>query len=133
MPQTRPHPSILDLDYLDRQTFGDHQLARDLLVLFDGQCARLVPLMTGECPRGERAEAAHALTGAARAVGAYRIASLATELEACLGAAGKEGRADPVSAAMMEASAEVRLALRRYLAETASSGTSDLAKPNRVA
>jgi HPt (histidine-containing phosphotransfer) domain-containing protein len=76
--------SLLDLAHLVRQTFGDSALEREILALFDGQCARLGPLLCADGPPDARGDAAHALKGAARAVGAWRIAELAERLEAAL-------------------------------------------------
>lgn len=71
-------PCLLDLPYLARQTFGDRALERDLLALFDQQCVRLRPAVA------EGGEALHTLKGAARALGAWRVASLAQRLESAL-------------------------------------------------
>jgi HPt (histidine-containing phosphotransfer) domain-containing protein len=84
MSAASPDRRILDLAHLSRQTFGDRALEREVLALFDGQCARLLPLIVaGEDPT-ERADAVHTLKGAARAVGAWRLASLAETFEGAL-------------------------------------------------
>jgi HPt (histidine-containing phosphotransfer) domain-containing protein len=74
-------PRILDVPHLVRQTFGDRTLEREVLALFEQQCTRLLPIIAGQGSPIERADAAHTLKGAARAVGAWRIASLAETLE----------------------------------------------------
>lgn len=74
----------LNLDFLTRQTFGDRTLERELLALFLRQCVRLLPIVSGAAPTVERADAAHTLKGAALAIGAARIASLAGTLEGAL-------------------------------------------------
>jgi HPt (histidine-containing phosphotransfer) domain-containing protein len=75
---------ILDLAHLCRQTLGDAALEREVLALFEQQCRRLRPLIaTGE-DRGARMDAAHTLKGAARAVGAWRVAELAERVETAL-------------------------------------------------
>jgi HPt (histidine-containing phosphotransfer) domain-containing protein len=79
-----PDPRILDLAHLARQTFGDRSLEREVLALFEQQCVRLLPIIAGEGEPVERADAAHTLKGAARAVGAWRLASLAETLETAL-------------------------------------------------
>lgn len=77
---------VLDLPHLERQTFGDRSLEREVLALFDGQCVRLVPaILRGGAPSGA-ADAAHTLKGAARAVGAWRVATLCETLEDALDA-----------------------------------------------
>ena len=69
-------PPGLDLHHLQRQTGGDGALADELLVLFEAQCARLMPVIQAG-PAAARREAAHAMRGAALAVGAERVAALA--------------------------------------------------------
>ena len=78
---------ILNLAFLRRQTFDDRDLERELLHLFEKQCARLVPVaVEGAEDRSSqrRAEAAHTLKGAALAIGAERVAAAAARLEAAL-------------------------------------------------
>jgi HPt (histidine-containing phosphotransfer) domain-containing protein len=73
---------VLDLDHLRRQTAGDGALERELLALFEAQCARLQPLVCGGSRSPlERADAAHTLKGSARAVGAWRLALTVDRLE----------------------------------------------------
>jgi HPt (histidine-containing phosphotransfer) domain-containing protein len=79
-----PDSPILDLDHLRRQTFGDVALERELLALFNEQCTRLLPVISGADPSGDRAVAVHTFKGSARAIGAWRVASLAELLEAAL-------------------------------------------------
>lgn len=74
----------LDLAHLVRQTLGERGLEREVLALFEQQCMRLLPLiLAGDGPT-ERADAAHTLKGAARAVGAWRVAALCETVEAAL-------------------------------------------------
>lgn len=77
-----PAPALLDLAHLSRQTFDDRALERDVLALFDQQCLRLLPVIARE--EIGRGEALHTLKGAALAVGAWRVASLAGDLETAL-------------------------------------------------
>ncbi|UHC15990.1 Hpt domain-containing protein [Methylobacterium currus] len=77
--------TLLDRAHLDRQTFGDADLAREVLALFAGQCDRLMPgLADPEQAPEARADLAHALKGSALGVGADRVAALAGQLEAAL-------------------------------------------------
>ena len=104
---------VLDLVHLARQTFGDRQLERELLGLFEGQCRRLLPVLTGARlgnPR-DRADAAHALKGAARAVGAWQLAAVADELERALAEGAVEGAAAPLLGKLERALAETRAAV----------------------
>ena len=75
----RPDPDTtlpdLDREGLLRRTFGDHDLARELLDLFEGQCLRVRPAL-GD--KASCAQALHTLRGAALAVGAERVAHLAS-------------------------------------------------------
>ncbi|WP_029029632.1 Hpt domain-containing protein [Salinarimonas rosea] len=71
---------LLDRAHLDAQTFGDADLAREVLGLFEGQLDRLPPLIAEAREPGARIDAAHTLKGSARGVGAFRVAACA---EAC--------------------------------------------------
>ncbi|KQO41108.1 Hpt domain-containing protein [Methylobacterium sp. Leaf85] len=74
--------SLIDRAYLAEQTFGDVDLALELLVLFSGQCRRLLPGITD--PRLDdhhRADLAHTLKGSALGVGAARVAELSAAIE----------------------------------------------------
>jgi HPt (histidine-containing phosphotransfer) domain-containing protein len=84
MPETSREARVLDLVHLARQTFGDRELERELLGLFEGQCRRLLPVLARGGPEADRVHAAHTLKGAARAVGAWRLAALADEFERAL-------------------------------------------------
>jgi HPt (histidine-containing phosphotransfer) domain-containing protein len=102
---------ILDLPHLARQTFGDRTLEREVLALFEQQCMRLLPIIAGQGERVERADAAHTLNGAARAVGAWRLASLAEALERALDDARADEALDRLIAKMQTATEETRAAV----------------------
>lgn len=87
------HPApLLDRAHLEAQTFGDADLAREVLSLFEDQCRRLLPtLAEEERPAEDRADLAHTLKGAALGVGAMRVAEASATVEAGLRA---NGRAD---------------------------------------
>jgi HPt (histidine-containing phosphotransfer) domain-containing protein len=73
---------LLDRAHLDAQTFGDADLAREVLTLFEEQCRRLLPALAEEGrPAGERADLAHTLKGAALGVGAMRVAEASAAVE----------------------------------------------------
>jgi HPt (histidine-containing phosphotransfer) domain-containing protein len=112
MPACQLPPDGLDLAHLDRQTAGDLALARELLALFEGQCLRLLPLISGDAEPQARAEAAHTLRGAASAVGAARVADITGRIEA--GPPPDELLA--LTAALAHAVAGVRAAIRLRLA-----------------
>jgi HPt (histidine-containing phosphotransfer) domain-containing protein len=94
---------VLDPIHLARQTFDDRDLGRDLLRLLDEQCGRLLPAIANAGPARARADAAHTLKGAARAVGAWRLAAAADRFEAALdGGNGLDGRLADLDAAIRE-------------------------------
>lgn len=76
----RRRPAI-DLDHLARQTLGDQALQRQVLSLFSQQSRDQVTRLKGATSLRERSEAAHALVGAARGVGAFSVAYIASEIE----------------------------------------------------
>ncbi|MFE1602144.1 Hpt domain-containing protein [Methylobacterium sp. ID0610] len=76
---------LLDRAHLARETFGDADLAREVLDLFRAQCERLGPALAEAArPAAERADLAHTLKGSAAGVGARRLGALAAALEASL-------------------------------------------------
>jgi HPt (histidine-containing phosphotransfer) domain-containing protein len=77
-----PRAGAIDLAHLERATFGDKALAREVLTLFDRQAEKLVAEIAGERSVRARREAAHTLKGAARGVGAFAVAQAAEEMEA---------------------------------------------------
>ena len=77
----------IDLSFLDRVTFRDRSLAREVLVLFGQQAESLLALIAEAGDERTRAEAAHKLKGAARGVGAFDVARAAEEIEAAKDAA----------------------------------------------
>jgi len=88
----------VDIAHLDRYTGGDAAINAEVLRLFEGQCreivARLESLLSDGSP-GDLArkwhEAAHALKGAARGIGAFALADAACDAE-------KAGVADRMTA-----------------------------------
>jgi HPt (histidine-containing phosphotransfer) domain-containing protein len=74
--------SLIDHAHLAEQTFGDGDLARELLGLFAGQCRRLLPGITDPGLDGShRADLAHTLKGSALGIGAARVADLSAAIE----------------------------------------------------
>ncbi len=118
MSQAFSDSQVLDLAYLSRQTAGENELERELLALFEAQCARLRPLIAGDGPAMQRADAAHTLRGSARAVGAWRLASQTEALETALG----KGEAEGALQAFMAALEEVLQATRQALARPSRAG-----------
>jgi HPt (histidine-containing phosphotransfer) domain-containing protein len=90
---------LLDREHLDRQTFGDADLAREVLGLFSGQCDRLIPgLSDPDLAPETRADLAHTLKGSALGVGAARGAARAGRLESALRAGDADGARGTVPA-----------------------------------
>lgn len=75
----------IDLDHLDRQTFGNYELQREVLRLFVKQLAEQLALLSGPDDLDVRREAAHTLAGAALGVGAFSVAAIASEIERARG------------------------------------------------
>ena len=76
----------VDLDHLNRYTGGDDGLNREILKLFEEQCAstlaQLDALATADGAGSKNwHELAHTLKGAARGVGAFGLADVAAEAE----------------------------------------------------
>jgi HPt (histidine-containing phosphotransfer) domain-containing protein len=71
----------IDVAFLDRVTFSDRALAREVLVMFDQQADSLLTVITSAESTRMRLEIAHRLKGAARAVGAFSVARAAEEVE----------------------------------------------------
>ncbi|NDW05440.1 histidine kinase [Jiella sp. 40Bstr34] len=72
--------SPIDLVHLARQTAGDRALEVEVLGLLVIQIERARPAILAAGPQ-ERCRLAHALKGAARNLGAFRLADAAEELE----------------------------------------------------
>jgi HPt (histidine-containing phosphotransfer) domain-containing protein len=103
-----PDARILDVAHLHRQTFGDRALEREVLALFEQQCLRLPLLIAAGKNPNESADAAHTLKGAARAVGAWRLALLAEALETVLGEGRPAETLERLNRALEQAVAAVR-------------------------
>lgn len=71
----------IDVAFLDRVTFRDRVLAREVLVLFGRQAEGLLSIITTTEKQHIRNESAHKLKGAARGVGAFEVARAAEEVE----------------------------------------------------
>ena len=82
-PEVRADSRPINLAHLDRMTHGDRALAREVLRLFDFQAERLLAALALADNAKARVEAAHTLKGAARGVGAFAVARIAEDVEAC--------------------------------------------------
>ena len=77
--QQATHP--VDLVHLSRRTAGDRSLEREVLSLFVRQCDRYLDRLHTACDARARQDAAHAIAGTAKAVGAFDLARAACEVE----------------------------------------------------
>lgn len=71
----------IDLNHLHSQTFGDRKLQLEVLKIFLRHSAEQVERLKEAISADERREAAHALVGSARGVGAFSVAYIAAEIE----------------------------------------------------
>ncbi len=71
----------IDMDHLRRQTLGDPELQRRVLAMFSREALRLVERLKSAQVLDERREAAHAIVGSARNVGAFSMADIASQIE----------------------------------------------------
>lgn len=97
----------IDRSELDAQTFGDAELADEVLALFARQCRSILPRLTDpSLPAAQRADLAHTLKGSASGVGATRVRACADAAEARLragtGAVALDDLVQAVAAALAE-------------------------------
>ena len=103
----------IDTAHLSRQTGDDHELERELLMLFVQQCAAHLRTIHGSADRQVRMDAAHTLKGAALAIGAFQVAEAADRIELSL-AGPKANLADSAMDALALAAAEARAVIARF-------------------
>ena len=70
-----------DIEFLDRVTFSDRGLAREVLQMFDQQADSLLKVIRDTESTRMRLEIAHRLKGAARGVGAFAVGEAAAAAE----------------------------------------------------
>lgn len=95
----------IDFSHLDAYTAGDVQLTNEVLSLFKVQGIVLLQRLEGLPDARTWRETAHALKGAARGIGAWRVAELAQDVEALALASSdkRDGGLRPLAAAFAEA------------------------------
>jgi HPt (histidine-containing phosphotransfer) domain-containing protein len=76
--------SPIDGEHLDRHTFGNPDLAREVLGLFSVQAEQLGARLGESEEPDELVRVVHTLKGSARGVGAWRVAEEAERVEAVL-------------------------------------------------
>ncbi|MFT3730725.1 MAG: Hpt domain-containing protein [Hyphomicrobium sp.] len=100
----------VDLAHLDRYTLGDKALEAEVLGLYLGQLSETIAALRSAVTARDWKIAAHTLKGSSRAVGAWRIATLAENAEGLASGGGTTARSEAISkleAAASEASAFV--------------------------
>jgi HPt (histidine-containing phosphotransfer) domain-containing protein len=75
----------IDMEHLEKQTLGNRALQKEVLALFQRQSVECVGKIKAATTVADRSEAAHALVGSARGVGAFSIAYIASEIELAKG------------------------------------------------
>lgn len=123
--EAQPQPFVdaqspIDLVHLSRQTFGDHDLERELLALFDAQAAQCAERLRGPARLGDgdwRIGLAHTIKGSARAVGAFEVGQAAEAYEQALrgGESSAGEKRDRLDAAITSARGAIALLLGRPL------------------
>ncbi|HEY5126197.1 MAG TPA: Hpt domain-containing protein [Bradyrhizobium sp.] len=78
-PPLAPDDGPIDSEHLQRVTLGDAGLEREVLAMFSAQAVRLFGTLA-TLP-ADAAALAHTLKGSARAIGAFRVADAAGDLE----------------------------------------------------
>jgi Hpt domain len=100
---------VIDRSHLHLMTAGAQDLERELLRLFDTQCAVLMDRMA-HCASPARSTLAHTLKGSALGIGASRVAAAAAAVETA-----DEHQTVPLMR-LNEAVQEARLSIARLLA-----------------
>ena len=109
--------AVLDMEHLDRMTSGDKDLQAEVLDLFRHQAELWGRLLDPQFPSDNWGDAAHTLKGAARGIGAWKLADICQSAETL----GRQTAADAETMAVNRAVrlSMVREALDEALAEVA--------------
>jgi HPt (histidine-containing phosphotransfer) domain-containing protein len=113
-PSIAPGACAIDLAHLARMTFGERNLEREVLALFDRQAGMLLARMPGETAKVVGA-LAHTLCGSARGIGASQVAEAAEAVERLATQPGDvplEAAVDRLVAAVAETRAAIAEILR---------------------
>ena len=80
---TDPHPSlpVMDLDHLSAMTGGDHDLAVEVIEIFQQQAQLWSRLLDPRLEAREWSDAAHTLKGASLGIGALKLAGACERAE----------------------------------------------------
>jgi len=111
-PPLVPDDAPIDMAHLRRMTMGDSAVEREVLAMFAAQATDLTERLAKDQAEAERL--AHTLKGSARAIGAFRVAEAAADVEAAI--RFDRPIAEPVRAlrgAVAEARGAIDLLLKR--------------------
>jgi HPt (histidine-containing phosphotransfer) domain-containing protein len=109
-PPLVPDDGPIDLKHLARMTLGDSRLEREVLGMFVKQAARIVEALAAS--PADAPSLAHTLKGAARAIGAFRVAEAAAGVESAI----QQGLdPSPAVGLLEDAVAEARAAVEAIL------------------
>lgn len=103
--------AAIDFAHLDRYVAGDSALRDEVLAIFESQVARCLRLLDPDAPHEEWRSIAHALKGASRGIGAWKIGDLCAEAE------GMKDGLDNVRSRRIEAKAEIEQSAQSALEE----------------
>lgn len=107
--KTALEPAVpIDLRFLEKQALGRQDLLREVLTLFDSHAANQVRVLHATTSPRARREAAHAILGAARGIGALAVAAAAQAVE--------QGTDEAEIADLDRAVTEARAFIGRFLA-----------------
>ena len=101
-----PALAVIDRGHLARMTFGDRNLEREVLQLFDRQAGLLLARMRDREPAAV-ATLAHTLKGSAASIGAAGVMGAAAAVEQAAGAAERELAIGRLATAIDVARAEI--------------------------
>ncbi len=77
--------AAIDLDHLEKYVAGDRALRDEVLGIFEQQAEMWTRMLDPRAPDDSWKDAAHALKGAARGVGAWEVGDLCEQAEALIG------------------------------------------------
>lgn len=101
-----PPLSAIDRSHLARMTYGDRNLEREVLQLFDRQAELLLARMHGSEPAAV-STLAHTLKGSATSIGALGVMQAAAAVEQAAGPAARERAIDRLAVAIDAARAAI--------------------------
>lgn len=105
--------AFIDLDHLDRYTAGDKFLRDEILGIFEEQAKSWTALLDPKSDDRTWKDAAHALKGASRGIGAWDVGSLCERAEAYIGDNRDEEK-------RMEVLSEIRAQVKQTIEEVRS-------------